>query len=113
MDLTGAGWGLHGAQTFLDDEPWAATVTSTPPGQGTSPRNNDASTSERRPARHEVAPAEPHPTDAVTLKDCPDPAGRHEALLSPIASRGRASDWRRQRRPGPGYGRFGALGSAR
>src|SRR5680860_1868665 len=66
MDLTGARWGLHGAEAILKLRALHSTATSRGTGHGTSPRNaaestNPAILTAPCPEPPEVPSEEPHP----------------------------------------------------
>jgi len=66
MDITGARWGLQGAERSSNSVRSAATATSTNTGPTTSPKNANASTTHATPttpshAPNDVTPEEPHP----------------------------------------------------
>ena len=75
MDLTGARWGLAGAEAILSYAPSKPTVTSRRTGATTSPKNNTTSTkpattitSSQPMARHTPSlEEEPHPLETATI----------------------------------------------
>ena len=82
MDITGARWGLNGAEAILSYEPCTPTATSTTTGHITSHKNDAESTSPATPTRSFHAPPDGHSRRAAPNSKSPPTRGRQRTSAS-------------------------------